>query len=312
MSMTAQRDFLLLVISAAAAAAGAIATPAAAQTVAAAAGPVGSPTQGTASIPDFSGVWNHPSLPWFEPLLTGPRPVMNLSRRNGVSNYDQLVGDYKNPILQPWAARVVKTYGDMSLAGITYPNPSNQCWPEPPPFMFKHNNVEMFQYPDRITMVYSGDMRQVRMNQSHPAEVTPSWFGDSVGHYEGDTLVIDTVGIRTDRPYAMIDLFGTPYTKSLHLVERYRLITAEEAKVGLAQDNKENQHFGDISHSPGGKYLQLHLTVEDAGVFTTPWTVTITYGRDPDGWHETVCAENRHEYYYKQDSDVPTANNPDF
>jgi hypothetical protein len=172
--------------------------------------------------------------------------------------------------------------------------------------------VQMFQRPDRIMMVYSGDIRHVRMNEPHPAEVTPSWFGDSVGHYEGDTLVIDTVGVRTDRPFAMIDLFGTPYTKALHLVERYRLISSAEAKEALDRDNKENQHFGDISHSDGGKYLQLHLTVEDKGVFTTPWTVTITYGRDAEGWHETICAENIQEYYYRKESEVPRAAKPDF
>jgi hypothetical protein len=63
----------------------------------------------------------------------------------------------------------------------------------------------------------------VRLNEPHRSPLTPSWYGDSVGHYDGDTLVIDTVGVRTDRPYPMLDLFGTPYTKALHLVERYRL-----------------------------------------------------------------------------------------
>ena len=80
----------------------------------------------------------------------------------------------------------------------------------------------------------------VRMNQPHPAQVKPSWYGDSVGHYEGDTLVIDTVGTRTDRPFAMIDLYGTPYTESLHVVERYRLLDYEVAKDGLERDAKEN------------------------------------------------------------------------
>jgi hypothetical protein len=69
--------------------------------------------QGTASIPDFSGVWHHGSLPWLIPPPSGPGPVTNRSRRrdNGVSNYDQLVGDYANPILQPWASEVVKNKG---------------------------------------------------------------------------------------------------------------------------------------------------------------------------------------------------------
>jgi hypothetical protein len=301
-------DFLFLAILATAAA-----MPAWAQTAAPAIEPAKA-AQGAASVPDFTGVWNHPSLPWFEPLASGPRPVTNRSRKNGVSNYDQLVGDYTNAILQPWAAEVVKKYGEISLAGVTYPNPSNQCWPEPPPFIFKHVGMQLFQRPDRITILYSGDhdIRRVRMNQPHPAQVTPSWFGDSVGHYEGDSLVIDTVGIRTDRPFAMIDLFGTPYTKALHVVERYRLISSEEAKDGLERDAKENMRIGDISRSRRGKYLQIHLTVEDEGVFTVPWSATMTYGRGADEWTENVCAENIHEYYYNKNSDVPTASKPDF
>ena len=147
------------------------------------------------------------------------------------------------------------------------------------------------------------------MNQPHPAQVTPSYHGDAVGHYEGDSLVVDTVGVKTDRPFAMIDLFGTPYSKALHMVERYRLISPEAAKDGVDRMRKENMVFGDISHAK--KYLQLQLTVDDTGVFTTPWTVTITYGSSDD-WPETVCAENIQEYYYKKESEVPRANKPDF
>jgi len=265
-----------------------------------------------AAIPDFSGVWSHPALPWFEPLPSGPRPVTNRSRKNNVSNYDELVGDYTNPILQPWAAEVVKKFGEISLAGVTYPNPANQCWPEPVPFIFKHNKMQMLQQPDKITMLYLEDheVRWVRMNEPHRTHVTPSWHGDSVGHYEGDTLLIDTVGIRIDRPFAMIDLFGTPYTEKLHVVERYQLLDYAAAKEGLERSAKENMRFGNIDNV--GKYLQLYLTVEDEGVFTTPWSVTITYGLASGELDEVVCAENRHEYYYNKDSDVPTAEKPDF
>jgi hypothetical protein len=299
------RDFLLSVAVTTMAA-----TPAMAQTTSAA-GPAASGIN-SAAVPDFSGVWSHPALPWFEPLASGPRPVTNRSRKNGVSNYDQLVGDYTNPILQPWAAEVVKKFGEVSLAGVTYPNPANQCWPEPVPFIFKHNKMQMLQQPDKITMLYLEDheVRWVRMNEPHPAHVTPSWHGDSVGHYEGGTLVIDTVGIKTDRPFAMIDLFGTPYTEKLHVVERYRLLDYSAAKEGLERNAKENMRFGNIDDA--GKYLQLYLTVDDEGVFTTPWSVTITYGRAPGELDEVVCAENRHEYYYNKDSDVPTAAKPDF
>jgi hypothetical protein len=323
--MSMQRDFLLFVTLAAA-------TPALAQTAMPAIEPAGSATPGAASIPDFSRVWSHPSLPWFEPPASGPGPVTNRSRgeqrpagssgsaasvprEHGVSNYDQLVGDYTNPILQPWAAEVVKKFGEISLAGITFPNPSNQCWPRPVPFIFKHNQMQAIQQPDKITFLYGEDheVRRVRLNQPHQAPVTPSWYGDSVGHYEGDTLVIDTVGVRTDRPYAMIDLFGTPYTKSLHVVERYRLRDYDDVKDAVERNIKENWQFaGDVFSRYRGKFLQLHLTIEDEGVFTTPWTATLTYVPGRDQLQEVACAENRAEYYYHKEADVPTADKPDF
>jgi len=302
-----QPKFLLLAAMAAA-------TPAVGQTVAPAAGTAASATQGAASVPDFSGIWWHPSLPGFEPPASGPGPVTNRSRRDGISDYNQLVGDYTNPILKPEAAEVVKKHGELSLAGVTYPNPANQCWPEPVPFIYKNFGLQILQQPDRITMLYEQDheIRHLRMNQPHPAQVKPSWYGDSVGHYEGDTLVIDTVGTRTDRPFAMIDLYGTPYTRALHVVERYRLLDYEDAKEGLDRDAKENLRPGGImDRNYRGKYLQLLFTVEDEGVFTTPWSATITFGRGTDQWPETVCAENIHQYYRK-DSEVPTADKPDF
>src|SRR5881275_1181895 len=89
-------------------------------------------------IPDFSGMWRHQSLPGFEPLASGPTSLRNLSRANGVSNYDALVGDFNNPILKPATALTVKKFGELSKAGITYPSPANQCWPEPVPFIYKN------------------------------------------------------------------------------------------------------------------------------------------------------------------------------
>ena len=95
----------LLVLATVAAAAG----PAVGQPATQAAGQADSGAHSAASIPDFSGIWRHGSLPWLVPPASGPGPVTNRSRRpdNGQSNYGQLVGDYSNPILQPWAAEVV-------------------------------------------------------------------------------------------------------------------------------------------------------------------------------------------------------------
>src|SRR5437588_6132070 len=180
--MNRNRIFLVFVALALAAA-----TPVLAQTPTPAVRPAGSETERAASIPDFSGAWIHPAFPWFEPPASGPGPITNLSRwagqgpagpggslalppsKVGISNYDQLVGDYNSPILQPWAAAVVKRFGEMSLAGITLPNPSNQCWPSPMPFIYKQATMQMIQQPHRITMLYSGnsEVRRVRLNQPH-------------------------------------------------------------------------------------------------------------------------------------------------
>ena len=305
--MAMRRDFLLAVMVPVATLAAAAALPARGEGPGVAAS--------AAALPDLSGIWWHPSLPGFEPPASGPGPVTNRSRRNGVSDYDQLVGDYTNPILKPQTAAIVRQFGELSLKGITYPSPANQCWPEPVPYIYKNFALQIFQQGDRITMIYDQDheVRHVRMNASHPEKLTPSWYGDSVGRYDGDALVIDTVGTKTDRPFAMIDLYGTPYSRALHVVERYRLVDYEAAKEGLERDAKENRRAPvGIDRGYRGKHQQLVFTVEDPEVFTTPWTATITYGRGSNEWPETVCAENIHEYYNNKNSDVPTAAKPDF
>jgi hypothetical protein len=291
------------------------------------------PSQGAGAIPDFSGLWAHPYIPGFEPPASGPGPVVNKSRvptgpQAGRSTVIRYVGDYANPILKPVAAEVVKKRGEIELGGGIAPTPANQCWPEPLPYVLWNPGMQMVQQPHQITILYdyNYDVRHVRMNEPHPARVTPSWYGDSVGHYEGDALVIDTVGIKTDRPFAMVDWFGTPYTGALHVVERYRLIDYETAKEALERNAKENFDFGRAG-TPGdtplridptyrGKHLQLAFTVEDEGVFTTSWSATITYrpGVNWVGvaeWQEVVCAENILVSDGKDEA-VPHADNPDF
>jgi hypothetical protein len=277
----------------------------------------------SASVPDFSGAWNHLSLNGLELPQSGPGPVRNRSRRltepqAGAGNLVQLVGDYTNPILQPWAADVLKKFGEISLAGEGYPTPRNQCWPEQVPFVFINYGMQMLQQPDKITILYPFDhqFRQVRLNQPHPSQVTPSWYGDSVGHYEGDTLVVDTVGIKVAR-FSMIDWYGTPFTEALHVVERYRLLDYEATKDAIERDAKEHvQQPNPDNGSPfdpnyKGKGLQIDVTVEDRGAFTMPWSATVTLRRALDEQLELVCAENR-EWYPGKTAAVPTADNPDF
>jgi hypothetical protein len=294
-------------------------------------------TQRTAaSLPDFSGVWGNPYLYGIEPPLSGPGPVVNKARRPQTVDVDgrrlpaenaplvssaiQLVGDYTNPILNPAAAEVVKKHAELSLAGVGYPSPRNQCWPEGVPFIFTNSAVQLLQQPDKITMLYdeNHEVRRVRMNEPHPVQVTPSWYGDSVGHYEGDTLVIDTVGFKLG-PFSAVDQYGTPFTQTLHVVERYRLIDYEAAKAAWERGGKENSRGGGgigEGWAPNptykGKALHLQFTVEDKGVFTAAWSATKTYRRVFRDWPEQVCAENPHKYGTEKDAAVPTADKPDF
>jgi hypothetical protein len=273
-----------------------------------------------AAIPDFTGHWGRNAFN-FEPMPSGPKPLVNLQRLpDGTNDRGVLVGDYRNPILKPEAAEIVKRLGAFSLSGHAYPDPSNQCQPYAPPFTFAMQlGFELLQKKDGITFLYNQDdqIRHVRLNAAHPEHPVPSAMGDSVGHYEGDTLVVDTIGIENG-PYAMVDRWGTPHGKALHVVERYRLIDGAEAMA--AQDRYE-KYDGRIGGAPGAmaldpnpavKGLQLEVRVEDPEVFTTTWSAHVTYRRVVAPWEEQVCAENPADYYEGMSSGFPRAQKPDF
>src|SRR5262245_58268035 len=197
------------------------------------------------SIPDFSGIWAHFTWPDFEPPIKGPGPVTNTSHRDGTPDPYELVGDYSAPILKPQAAAIVKQHGETSMRGVVYPTPSNQCWPGGVPFILVNIGMRMLQEKDKITILYTNnhEVRHVRLNAGHPAHTTPSWYGDSVGHYEGDTLVIDTVGIKVG-PFAMLDMYATPHSEALHVVERYWLLDYEAAKAAEERGQKGLSRLG--------------------------------------------------------------------
>src|SRR5579871_3851700 len=195
----------------------------------------------TASAPDFSGPWGR-NMFNLEPPDDGPGPLVNLRRlgaKAGTSAADgdpiPLVGDYNSPILKPEAAEVVRKNGEFSESGHDIPDPSNQCGTYSPPFLFSMmQGMQLIQRKDDILILYTqnAQVRRIRLNSAHPRELTPVPMGDSVGHYEGDTLVIDTVGIKRE-PYTVADRFGTPQSDAMHVVERYRLIDAREGQRAL-------------------------------------------------------------------------------
>jgi hypothetical protein len=326
--MHRQRDFVWCVIWA-------TATATLVQTAHSAEGPASIGTQSAISTPDFSGVWTKPYLGWELPL-SGPGPVTNKLRRRQTFDIDgrplpagtaplvntaaQLIGDYSNPILKPAAAQEVKRRGENELHGTPNASARNQCWPEGVPAVFRDMTVQLLQQPDKITIVYDYDheVRRVRMNQQHPVQVMPMWYWDSVGHYEGDTLVIDTVGIKIG-PFTMADNLGTPQSPAMHVIERYRLVDYEAARDGQIRGLQENFFIGGggdsgVALDPNyrGKGLQLQFTVEDDGVFTTPWSAIVTYRRALGAIPENVCAENLRGTYVGKDSAIPRASKPDF
>jgi len=278
------------------------------------------PASASDAVPELSGIWAREVFD-FELPLSGPGPVTNRSRiRTGQGNLSQLVGDYTNPILKPEAAQIVKKRGEIALTGVPAPDPSNQCRPMPPPYILQFQEIQVLQQKDQVTIIYAenNEVRRVRLNRMHPAHLIPTWYGDSIGHFEGDTLVVDTVGIKVGA-LAMVDRYGTPYSDALHVVERYRLIDYEAAKDAITRSETENIHVpgGDvigngvaIDSGYRGKGLQVEFTVEDRNVFTTTWSGMSTFLRARD-WVERICAENPH-VYYGNDTAIPTADKPDF
>jgi hypothetical protein len=274
------------------------------------------------AVPDFTGPWGR-NMFNMEPPDNGPGPLINLRRLGadaGRSAADgdpiPLVGDYNNPILKPEAAAVVKKNGEYSASGHDVPDPSNQCGVYAPPYLFSmQQGMQMLQRKDDIVILYTqnAQVRRVRMNSSHPRNLKPTPSGDSIGHYEGDTLVIDTVGIKLE-PYTVADRFGTPQSEAMHVVERYQLIDAKEARAALDRHAKVDGITGPMVADPNSdKALRVELLVEDPNVFTTPWTAKISYLRVIRGFNEGACAENNVDRFQQGDLKlVPTASVPDF
>jgi hypothetical protein len=213
---------------------------------------------------DFSGLWvrDDPDGSYMPPV-SGPGPMMNDPK-------NARFGDISNPILKPWAAAVVEKNGRAALAGTDVHNPTYaMCRPAGVPLVAAPLARMRILQPDKgraVTFLYEYDSqaRRVYLTETHSARLTPSWFGESIGHYEGDTLIVDTIGQnqKTD-----VDRFGTPHTGALHVVERYRLIG-------------------------GGERLENTFTVEDEKTFAMPWTAVVHWKRDTGAWEEISCAVN--------------------
>jgi hypothetical protein len=219
-------------------------------------------------------VTQHPGHPWKAPGR-GEAPTWRIA-------------DLDNPILQPWAREALKKNNERILAGGTGYTRQVSCWPMGTPafLLYPAQPIYFIQTPAKVTLVAQMDqqVRHIYMNVPHSKNVKPSWYGESVGYYEGDTLVVDTIGVNSRTTW--VDNFRTPHSDQLHTIERFRVID-------------------------GGKTLQVDLHVEDPGAYTTAWNAVQRYDRADQEYVESVCAENNPLHLGQLDP-LPEAKTPDF
>jgi len=264
------------------------------------AGGAPAPASGAETVPDFAPTsatgWQLSDDEFIAPP-SGPGPVRSDPAHPYVSFYrfptnphpTFRVADLNNPILQPWARERLRAVNVRSLSGQIISIPKERCWPVGVPafLLLPATPVYFLQTPKEVLMIWMQDhqVRHVYLDVPHSANVKPSWFGESVGHYEGDTLVVDTVGLSTR---TFVDNYLTPHTEALHVVERFHMVAE-------------------------GKTLEVNVHVEDPGAFTMPWNAIQRYRRVETGpMIEIACAENNGDFYHQDLDPMPQADRPDF
>jgi hypothetical protein len=229
---------------------------------------------------------------------SGPGPVRSDPAHPYVSNAIAAqetvkIADLSNPILKPWVVEQMRKSNAEVMAGKVGFTARSRCWPHGVPgfLLYPVHPIFFIQTPKEVVMSWGQDfqLRRVYLNVPHSADPKPSWYGESVGHYEGgDTLVVDTIGLN-DRTY--VDNYRTPHTTQLHVVERFQL-------------------------RDGGNAMEVRVRVEDPGAFTMPWNAVQRYRRDQRSaevpLHEMVCAENNSDHFGQGLYPIPQASHPDF
>jgi len=148
--------------------------------------------------------------------------------------------------------------------------------------LFGGQPIFFVQSPKEVLMIYEGDhqIRHIYLDVPHSAKPASSWYGESVGHYEGDTLVVDTIGMNNK---TVVDGYRTPHTEQLHVTERWSLIN--------------------------DKTLEVKIRVDDPDTFNQPWSTFQRYQRGQQTLEEEACAENNQHLF---DYHIPVADRFDF
>jgi hypothetical protein len=198
------------------------------------------------------------------------------------------MADINNPNLTQFAKDSLKQSNDAVLSGKPMWSRSARCWATGPAFFLTPVQPMFFiQTPQQVWILaqHDNDVRRIYMNQSHSENPKPTWYGESVGHYEGDTLVIDTIGFNNK---TFVDNFRTPHSEKLHTIERLRLVES-------------------------GKFLEAEILIDDPTVFLKPLHVTKRARRVEATLAEWRCAAGEMNNPFTEGADpLPVAENPDF
>jgi hypothetical protein len=240
--------------------------------------------------------WRDPPPGWRSHGPLGPDPAhpftSNVEAAQAGTQPTKRIGNTTDAVLKPWAAAQMQASNEAALANVmAIPFAAQaRCYPGgvPGQLLFPFEPLYFIQTPNEVWMMWQRDhmVRRVFLTGRHSAQVTPSWFGESIGHYEkGGTLVVDTVGLSAGNSY--IDNFRTPHTEKLHVTERFTL-------------------------EPDGENLTAIVTVEDPDTFNEPLTMMQRWFKVKAPMKETVCAENNFDYFNQGLFPVPQAATPDF
>jgi hypothetical protein len=231
----------------------------------------------------------------FIAMPDGPKPVTFDKRYpyvpNGAGEQPTFrVADLDNPILLPWVKDALKRINDRAISGKDAFPPQVRCWPLGVPafVLYPAQPIYIVQTPKEVLMTWQADhmVRRIFLTDNHSENPKPSWFGESIGRYEnGDTLVVDTIGITTK---TFVDNYRTPHTDRLHVVERFKL-------------------------APDGQSIEVTVTVDDPGAFTMPWSAMQRYRRVDNGpMIEATCIEGNFNYYNFDLEPLPEETTPSF
>ena len=192
--------------------------------------------------------------------------------------------------MQPWAAKRCDAIGcgkgTLGRAVDDTMDPYiTSCAPFGIPRLMNHAGpLEILQTPGRVLMLFEtgNSQRQIWTDgRGHPADLDSTWMGNSIGRWDGDTLVVDTIG-QDDK--TVVDNYRTPHSAKIHVVERWKMIN-------------------------DGQKLQVTYTVDDPDAFNAPWSAIRNYRRVQQPMSEEVCAENNRNLF---DYHIPVAAKPDF